>query len=605
MEDALMLSVSKDSPSEYVPEEIMKDLQWLHDEAEVRMLTDSVKWVNEIIVHLPESWLNDYEKTTGNTTTRHSTSFSCSTRFFRMGKSMLETRDFVRAAYYLQKVQNENSVYKFIYYWSRYLGCVRDQLEHDAESFDKKAHSSNPDPPILAKDLLSDMLNDKKDHSDLHDSFINYLLARVQILLGMTEAGYETLKNVVKEEPRLWPAWEEMVNVIPKYEFTNVSDLCFSTNSIPWIFTWFTSLYCKRFQLFREGITRAETLLKIFGDLPQLLSLIGACYNHALDHRESVKYFKQVNELDPYRLEHMHLYSDSLFCKGERVALTALTHSFFKSHKFAWETCCIVGNYYNMRQEHQQAIRFFQRAARLNPTVASIWVLIGHEFLELKNNAGACLSYRRATEVDPVDFRGWYSLGQMYDILKMTTYSLYYYQQAHKCSPQDSRILVALGVAYAHIGRSKDAQKCFATAFEYGDVEGNALWHLAKLFEKANQLAKAARVYEEYLTTYDGTRLEEYDENATHIIRFLAKYYCGTGDLAKATEYAQRCLQHEATCEEGRAVLREVNQKNSAILMDVEATPARMEPNCQSSPTAMNMSDTDMAVSDGEDVSFD
>ncbi|KAK6035994.1 tetratricopeptide repeat protein, partial [Cooperia oncophora] len=141
--------------------------------------------------------------------------------------------------------------------------------------------------------------------------------------------------------------------------------------------------------------------------------------------------------MDPLRIEQMNLYSDSLYIRGDRVQLCDLAHSFFETHKYSFETCCIVG----------------------------------HEFMELKNNAAACMSYRRAIEVDPQDYRGWYGLGQMYDIIKMPTYSLFYYQQAHLCKPQDSRMLVALGDVYQKMGRLRNAEKCFISAFKYGDVE--------------------------------------------------------------------------------------------------------------------------------------
>ena len=87
-----------------------------------------------------------------------------------------------------------------------------------------------------------------------------------------------------------------------------------------------------------------------------------------------------------------------------------------------------------------------------------------------------------------------YGLGQLYEILKQPTNALYHYQQAHKCRlivsnrkhhnyslrPADSRILIALGVISSKLGRKSDAEKCFKKAFQVGDVEGNALIHLAK-----------------------------------------------------------------------------------------------------------------------------
>lgn len=65
--------------------------------------------------------------------------------------------------------------------------------------------------------------------------------------------------------------------------------------------------------------------------------------------------------------------------------------------------------------------------------------------------------------------------------MKQPTSALFYYQKAHKCRPDDSRMLIALGVIFSKLDRKSDAEKCFKKAFQIGDVEGNALIHLAKL----------------------------------------------------------------------------------------------------------------------------
>lgn len=49
-----------------------------------------------------------------------------------------------------------------------------------------------------------------------------------------------------------------------------------------------------------------------------------------------------------------------------------------------------------MRGEHEKAVVFLQRSLKLNPNNAAAWTLIGHEFMEQKNNPAACLAYRKA-----------------------------------------------------------------------------------------------------------------------------------------------------------------------------------------------------------------
>ena len=56
----------------------------------------------------------------------------------------------------------------------------------------------------------------------------------------------------------------------------------------------------------------------------------------------------------------------------------------------------VSGNYYSLRQQHEKAVMYFQRALKLNPHYLSAWTLMGHEFMELKNTSAALQAYRQA-----------------------------------------------------------------------------------------------------------------------------------------------------------------------------------------------------------------
>lgn len=55
-----------------------------------------------------------------------------------------------------------------------------------------------------------------------------------------------------------------------------------------------------------------------------------------------------------------------------------------------------TGNYYSIRADHTKAVKYFQRALKLNPQYLSAWTLMGHEFMEMKNTNAAIQSYRKA-----------------------------------------------------------------------------------------------------------------------------------------------------------------------------------------------------------------
>lgn len=54
-----------------------------------------------------------------------------------------------------------------------------------------------------------------------------------------------------------------------------------------------------------------------------------------------------------------------------------------------------TGNYYSLRNEHEKAVRYYQRAVQLHPTYGAAWTLMGHEYLEMKNSHAAIEAYRR------------------------------------------------------------------------------------------------------------------------------------------------------------------------------------------------------------------
>lgn len=140
--------------------------------------------------------------------------------------------------------------------------------------------------------------------------------------------------------------------------------------------------------------------------------------------------FKKLKQIDPFWFESMDLYSNILYIKEDYGELANLAFETFNCDKYWPETCCVLGNYYSLRGEHEKAVLYFKRAIKLNSKFLSAWTLMGHEFLELKNTAAAIEAYRSAIDIDPHDFRAWYGLGQAYEIHSMYNYASHYYGNA-------------------------------------------------------------------------------------------------------------------------------------------------------------------------------
>ena len=69
------------------------------------------------------------------------------------------------------------------------------------------------------------------------------------------------------------------------------------------------------------------------------------------------------------------------------LSLLSLIHSFF---------CKNAGNFYSLHGDHEKACAYFKRAVRLDKTNHTSWILLGHEYLEMKNHTLAIDAYTKA-----------------------------------------------------------------------------------------------------------------------------------------------------------------------------------------------------------------
>jgi anaphase-promoting complex subunit 8 len=104
-------------------------------------------------------------------------------------------------------------------------------------------------------------------------------------------------------------------------------------------------------------------------------------------------------------MEGMDALSNILYVQEDVVELSLLAQAMVQENKFSPEACCIVGNFFSLRAEHEKAVTSFKRALRVRRDYLSAWTLMGHEYVELKNTAAAAECYRRAVDIDANDYR--------------------------------------------------------------------------------------------------------------------------------------------------------------------------------------------------------
>ena len=156
-------------------------------------------------------------------------------------------------------------------------------------------------------------------------------------------------------------------------------------------------------QSVHNELTRLELT---FPNMPFLKTQRALLYYHARDLEEAEQIFDSLLKADPHRLDALDHYSNLLYVMERRPKLAFLAHLATTTDRFRPETCCVVGNYYSLKSEHEKAVMYFRRALTLDRSFLSAWTLMGHEYVEMKNTHAAIEAYRRAIGMSTASFPG-------------------------------------------------------------------------------------------------------------------------------------------------------------------------------------------------------
>ena len=407
-----------------------------------------------------------------------------------------------------------------------------------------------------------------------------------------------------------WGAWLELSDLIK-----GVEELANILPELPRdIMTIIFSLYCNQ-MLYQTSDPVWKQLMDLQTLFPESLFVKtqrALLFYHAKDYEEADAAFSHILHEDPYRLDSLDHYSNILFVVRNRPKLAFLAQLCTTIDKFRPETCCVVGNYYSLKSEHEKAVQYFRRALMLDRNFLSAWTMMGHEYVEMKNPHAAIESYRRAVDANRKDYRAWYGLGMTYEMLEMHLYALFYYQRASALRPHDSTFWNAVGACFDRIGRPLQSIKAYKRALvagTYNDASvsfasqssGSAqapdpfavtdtLHNIALMYEKLGDLDEAADYMEMTLGQEEGQMPEDGDEagmwneearasaigvtNTTSKARmWLARWEFSRGGMKRAMELANELCQDGVEVEEAKALIRDV----AARMESDEASPSDFE----------------------------
>jgi len=196
----------------------------------------------------------------------------------------------------------------------------------------------------------------------------------------------------------------------------------------------------------KEAARLLQLLPQRHAESSWVLATLGKCYFEMNEYKEACRYFALVREKDPFRLEMMEYYSTALWHLQEEVELSALAQDLVRLDKMSAAAWCAGGNCYSHQKEHENAIKFFQRAVQVSPNFAYAYTLLGHEYVLVEELEKALACFRTSVRLDRRHYNAWYGIGLTYYKQERFQLAEIYYRRALAISPNSPILMCHVAV---------------------------------------------------------------------------------------------------------------------------------------------------------------
>ncbi|KAJ8925028.1 hypothetical protein NQ315_001199 [Exocentrus adspersus] len=225
--------------------------------------------------------------------------------------------------------------------------------------------------------------------------------------------------------------------------------------------------------------------------------LLGLAYFEQADYETCVKYFSEVHDKEPYRLEFMDVYSTALWHLQKEVVLSALAQDLVNLNKNSPITWCVSGNCFSLHKEHDTAIKFFQRAVQVDPHFPYAYTLLGHEYITTEELDKAMSCFRNAVRLDPRHYNAWFGIGTIYSKQERYRLAEMNYAKALSINSRSSVILCHIGVVQHALKETEKALATFNTAINNNPKSPLCKFHRGSVYFALGRHAEALKELEE------------------------------------------------------------------------------------------------------------
>lgn len=196
----------------------------------------------------------------------------------------------------------------------------------------------------------------------------------------------------------------------------------------------------------RKALEAFQAVPKAQRETPWILAQMGKAHYERAEYAAAEMMFRKIRDLSPSYVEHMEVYSNTLWQLKEEVALSHLAHTLIEQDRLSPQAWCALGNASSLDRQHDDAVKCFARATQLDPKFAYAYTLQGHEHVANEEFDKAMAAYRNAISADTRHYNGWYGLGNVYERLGKYEVAEKHYRAAAQINPNNAMIFVRIGL---------------------------------------------------------------------------------------------------------------------------------------------------------------
>ncbi|KAF2113844.1 anaphase promoting complex subunit 8 [Lophiotrema nucula] len=492
----------------------------------------------------------------------------------------------------IEPVQGLSQKALFLSLYAKYMAGEK-RMNEDSEMIlgpQDGGVTMNKELPVISA-ILEEWFANLPGSGRQSQGWLEYLYGIVLAKGKNEKQALEYLVQSVNRYSYNWGAWQELSSLLGTIEEMQQILPHLPQNIVSFIFH--VSASQELYQSTEQVHNSLSQVLSIFPTSAFLKTQRALLHYHDKDFDEAEQIFSQLILSDPHRIDSLDNYSNILYVMGMKPRLAFLAQLATNTDKFRPETCCVVGNYYSLKSEHEKAVMYFRRALTLDRNFLSAWTLMGHEFVEMKNTHAAIESYRRAVDVNRKDYRAWYGLGQTYEVLEMHSYALFYHQRAAALRPYDPKMWMAVGQCYAKVNKPTAGIRAYKRALVAGShydagvgssfgsgesaglgggiLDPDVLYQIALLYERTGDMSECASYMELVLAQEEGPDFEEMSGDVgggvgvtptTSKARlWLARWEFMRGMYQRAMELANELCQDGVEVEDAKALVRDIRAR--------------------------------------------